>query len=119
MRLYLPLLDIMSNTREKARIKDRVNRYNVTLEKAMKNNQRRKILEEAGEIFRSINNQNEIEECLDVLQATFQLLDMLITQNENEVHLGASKHYAKLDKRKWKVKGDINIDIEYNKKYVL
>ena len=69
----------------------------------LKNNkftQINKIYEESIELIRSSSLENEIEELLDVIQASLGLLNMY---NQDEIDSVMIKHNEKLINRKWNI----------------
>lgn len=110
MIINLPILEIESNIKEKTYIESRMKRVNKGRVEATIHNQRVKILEEAGELFRAFDKKDIINESIDTLQATLQMIDLLVCEDPVGFMDELFKHHEKIEKREWKTKGDFIIE---------
>jgi NTP pyrophosphatase (non-canonical NTP hydrolase) len=108
--INLPILEIESNIKEKTYIESRMKRVNKGRVEATIHNQRIKILEEAGELFRAFDKKDIRNEAIDVLQATLQLIELLNTEDPVRFVDEVLEHHDKLNKREWRFKGNFIIE---------
>jgi NTP pyrophosphatase (non-canonical NTP hydrolase) len=130
LKIELPNLDIKNNTEEVKKIDVIIeflnsskrygsDRSKVTQKifmeqnktKAMIHNQRDKILEESEELYKTDNMNDICSEAIDVLQATLQLINLLVCDNEELFKYQFAKHVEKLYNRKWNLNGTFTVEV--------
>lgn len=84
----------------------------LNLEKYDNVDQEQKIAEEFEELMNYTNTkENDIEEAIDLIQATFGFLQKIATQEELEEAF--EKHNEKLKAREWETEGHIELTFHY------
>lgn len=73
--------------------------------------QRLKIFEEVGEFNFAIPGEHELEEAIDLIQATFGYLQKIASIYE--IGEAFKKHNEKLESRNWQTEGYINFTFHY------
>jgi NTP pyrophosphatase (non-canonical NTP hydrolase) len=109
--INLPILEIESNLKERTNIENRMEKIKKGRVEATIHNQRVKILEEAGELFRAFNKEDIINEAIDTLQSTLQIIDLLIFEDPLLFMDELFKHHEKIEARDWKTKGNFIIEL--------
>jgi NTP pyrophosphatase (non-canonical NTP hydrolase) len=109
--INLPILEIESNLKEKTNIENRIEKIKKGRVEATIHNQRVKILEEAGELFRAFDKKDIRNEAIDVLQATLQLIELLVIEDPLLFMDELFKHHEKIERRDWKTKGNFIIEL--------